>query len=113
MLVTLQLANKEDPTMFLALPILSALAATAMAATDVTTDADMESTVKALIDAGTCDEVSANDDCVKDTESYYHTFEYDGSRIVISSGCPDHMAEWNTDKPKKPQRCEFNHWERD
>ena len=49
---------------FLALPILSAFATIAMAATtDVTTDADMESTVKALIDAGTCDDVSANDDC--------------------------------------------------
>ena len=96
---------------FLALPILSAFATIAMAATtDVTTDADMESTVKALIDAGTCNDVSANDDCADDAESYYHTFEYDGSRIVVSSGCPDHKAEWDQKGPISDKRCELNHW---
>ena len=46
--------------------------------------------MKALIDADTCEDVSANDSCGDDAESYYYTFEYGDSRIVVTSGCPNH-----------------------
>ena len=73
---------------------------------DAKDDATMEATVKALIDAGTCDTPAANEDCADDAESYYHTFEYGGDRIVISSGCPDHEAEWDQKGPISDKRCE-------
>ena len=50
----------------------------------------LKHTVKALIDADTCEDVSANDSCGDDAESYYYTFEYGDSRIVVTSGCPNH-----------------------
>ena len=53
---------------------------------NVKTHCDM----KALIDADTCEDVSANDSCGDDAESYYYTFEYGDSRIVVTSGCPNH-----------------------
>ena len=53
-------------------------------------NAAMEAIVTALIDARTCDDVSANDNCGDDAESYYYTFEYGDSRIVVTSGYPNH-----------------------
>ena len=50
-------------------------------------------TVKALIDAGTCSSVSTNSNCGDDAEGYYETFEYNGNRVIIVSGAPDHEAE--------------------
>ena len=65
-------------------------ATTTEATTTEAENAAMEAIVTALIDAGTCDDVSANDNCGDDAESYYYTFEYGDSRIVVTSGCPNH-----------------------
>ena len=49
---------------------------------------------KALIDAGTCDTVVASSSkCGDDAISYFADFEYNGYRVIISSGIPDHDAE--------------------
>ena len=50
-------------------------------------------TVKALIDRGTCSPVSTTDNCDSDATSYYETFAYNGQRVIISSGAPDHASE--------------------
>ena len=50
-------------------------------------------TVKALIDAGTCDSVSVTSNCGDDATGYYETFEYNGQRVIIVSGAPNHAAE--------------------
>ena len=49
--------------------------------------------MKALIDADTCGSVSTNDNCGDDAMGYYETFEYNGNRVIIVSGAPDHDAE--------------------
>ena len=51
------------------------------------------STVKALIDAGTCADVESTSNCGDDAEGYYETFEYNGQRVIIVSGAPNHAAE--------------------
>ena len=68
----------------------------------------MEATVAALIDAGTCEEISSNSNCGDEATGYYHTFEYQGSRIVISSGAPDHDAEYNQLSANPNSRCKSN-----
>ena len=50
-------------------------------------------TVKALIDAGTCADVETGDACGDDATGYYETFEYNGQRVIIVSGAPNHDAE--------------------
>merc|ERR1719153_943355 len=51
-------------------------------------------TAKSLIDAGTCDEVTSNDICGGDpSSSYYKEFQYNGYRVIISNGVPDHESE--------------------
>ena len=49
--------------------------------------------VKALIDAGTCDGVTTTTTCGSSATGYYETFEYNGERVIIVSGAPDHAAE--------------------
>ena len=49
--------------------------------------------MKALIDANSCGSVSTNDNCGDDATGYYETFEYNGNRVIIVSGAPDHDAE--------------------
>ena len=51
--------------------------------------------MKALIDAGSCADVSYSNVCGDSSTSsaYYETFEYAGWRVVISSGVPSHAAE--------------------
>jgi len=67
----------------------------------------MEATVKALIDAGTCEDISSNSNCGDEATGYYQTFEYNGNRIVISSGAPDHDAEYGQANGGNPNtRCE-------
>ena len=61
---------------------------------------------KALIDAGSCDSVTSNGICGPIAESYYKVFEYNGKRVVISSGVPDHPAETDQVKPNPNIRCE-------
>lgn len=73
-------------------------------------DSDMEATVKALIDTATCDEISSNSNCGGDAAGYYHSFEYDGNRIVISSGAPDHDAEYDQVTANPNSRCKL-HWD--
>jgi len=57
------------------------------------TDSEYASAVKALIDAGTCAAVATSTDCGDSAEGYYETFEYNGSRVIIVSGAPNHAAE--------------------
>ena len=47
----------------------------------------------ALIDAGTCDSLTVSENCDTDVTGYFETFEYNGNRVVISSGAPNHAAE--------------------
>ena len=66
---------------------------TAAATTTSGTSSDYAAAAKALIDAGTCERVSSGTNCGTDGESYYEEFEYNGYRVVVSSGIPDHEAE--------------------
>ena len=74
---------------------------------DDSSDSEMEATVKALIDAGTCEEISSNSNCGDEATGYYQTFEYNGNRIVVSSGAPDHDAEYDQTKPNPNSRCKL------
>ena len=49
--------------------------------------------MKALIDAGTCSSITTTSNCGDDATGYYETFEYNGSRVIIVSGAPNHEAE--------------------
>ena len=49
--------------------------------------------VKAAIDSGTCASISSETTCDTSAISYYETFEYNGNRVIISSGSPSHDAE--------------------
>ena len=64
---------------------------------------------KALIDAGTCETVAANNNCGDDAISYFKDFEYNGERVIISSGIPDHEAEHDMLVSNPNTRCE--HWQ--
>jgi len=62
---------------------------------------------KALIDSGTCDSVSSNDVCEGDADSsYYKDFFYNGYRVVIANGIPDHEAETDQVLDNNNRRCE-------
>ena len=65
-------------------------------------------TVTALIDAGTCDSISSNSNCGTNAAGYYYSFVYNGSRIVISSGAPDHKAEYDQEETNPNTRCKLN-----
>merc|ERR1711963_1238570 len=65
-----------------------------------TTDTDTSSSdsayatiVKAAIDAGQCASISSSSSCGDSAQGYYETFEYNGQRVIISSGAPSHEAE--------------------
>merc|ERR1719309_985863 len=62
--------------------------------------------VESYIDAGTCDSASANSVCGDDATSYYKEFEYNGQRVVISNGIPDHTAESDAVRPNENTRYE-------
>ena len=64
---------------------------------------------KALIDAGTCETVAANSNCGDDAISYFKDFEYNGERVIVSSGIPDHEAEHDMLVSNPNTRCE--HWQ--
>ena len=68
-------------------------------------------TVKALIDAGTCSSTTVTSNCGDDATGYYETFEYNGSRVIIVSGAPNHEAESelfiSTGYFNPNTRCEF------
>merc|ERR1712055_251616 len=87
--------------------------ATTASATTATTDSSAEDddeymlAAKALIDAGTCDSVSSNSVCGGDSDtSYFKDFQYNGYRVVISNGIPDHEAEHDAPSANPNTRCE-------
>merc|ERR1719205_390635 len=64
----------------------------------VTTDAgeaddEVVTLVKSYIDSGTCGSVTTGSSCGDSAESYYREFEYNGRRVVVANGIPDHEAE--------------------
>jgi len=62
---------------------------------------------KELIDAGTCNEEYADETaCGDNATSYYTEFVYNGRRVIVSSGIPDHDAESDQLKPNSDTRCE-------
>ena len=68
---------------------------------------DIKTAVKALIDAEACEEVSSNNNCGDDAMGFYETFEYNGDRIIVSSGAPDHEAEHDSERPNPNTRCKY------
>merc|ERR1719268_523485 len=91
-------------------PVASSSATTASTSTTDTNTSEEDSyvtLVKSYIDAGTCDSASANLVCGDDATSYYKEFEYNGQRVVISNGIPDHTAESDAIKPNPNTRCEI------
>jgi len=86
--------------------LLSFLIAAASASWSTYSDSELEATVTALIDAGTCASVSSNSNCGSNATGFYYSFEYNGSRIVISSGAPDHRAEYDQEVTNPNTRCE-------
>ena len=69
-------------------------------------DDDYVTLVKGYIDAGTCDATSANTNCGDSATSYYNEFEYNGQRVIIANGIPDHTAESDALKSNPNTRCE-------
>ena len=69
-------------------------------------DDDYEALVKGYIDAGTCDTVTTGSSCGDSAESYYSEFEYNGRRIVIANGIPNHDAENDQFTVNPNTRCE-------
>ena len=49
--------------------------------------------VMELIDAGTCADLTVSTNCDTAVTGYFETFEYNGNRVIISSGAPNHAAE--------------------
>ena len=68
--------------------------------------------MKALIDAGTCSSVTTTSTICGDASinsSYYETFTYNNYRVVIMSGVPNHLAEYNQTRVNPNTRCKFSH----
>merc|ERR1719431_1501371 len=74
---------------------------------ETSVDDEYVSLVKSYIDAGTCDETYTTTTCGDDAISYYTEFVYNGNRVVISSGVPDHPAENDALSPNPNTRCEI------
>ena len=74
--------------------------------TSSTSSDDVEDLVKGYIDAGTCDTVTTGSSCGDSAESYYSEFEYNGRRIVIANGIPNHDAENDQFTVNPNTRCE-------
>jgi len=89
-------------------PLSSTTEETTEETTDETSvDDEYVSLVKGYIDAGTCEETYTTTNCGDDASSYYTEFEYNGNRVVISSGVPDHPAENDALNPNPNTRCEI------
>jgi len=69
-------------------------------------DDDVVTLVKSYIDAGTCNTVTTGSLCGDNATSYYAEFEYDGQRVVIINGIPDHDAENDQFVVNPNTRCE-------
>merc|ERR1711973_1010385 len=72
---------------------------TTEATTAASGDDDVVTLVKSYIDASTCEEVSTGDSCGDSAE-----FEYNGHRVVINNGIPDHDAENDATNPNPNTR---------
>ena len=72
----------------------------------IAADDDVVTTVKGYIDAGTCDSVTTGSSCGDNATSYFTSFEYNGYRVVVSNGIPDHDAEHDQVHANKNVRCE-------
>ena len=80
---------------------------TATTTSSSTSTDDVDDVVKGYIDAGTCDSVTTNyNTCGDNATSYYSEFEYNGYRVVIANGIPDHDAENDAFDPNPNTRCE-------
>ena len=78
------------------------------ATTDATSaDDDYVTLVKGYLDDGTCPSTSATTVCGDDATSYYKEFEYNGQRVVIANGIPDHDAETDAVHQNPNERCEI------
>jgi len=66
---------------------------TTVPTTTETVYSDYALAVMELIDAGTCADLTVSTNCDTDVTGYFETFEYNGNRVIISSGAPNHAAE--------------------
>mgnify|MGYP007045163968 CR=1 FL=1 len=69
-------------------------------------DDDVVTLVKSYIDSGTCGSVATGSSCGDSAESYYREFEYNGRRVVVANGIPDHEAEHDQYFVNPNTRCE-------
>jgi len=107
-LLTLTESRRYRPSRYTTTPATTTLATTTTT-TSMTSEEDDEymTAAKSLIDAGTCDEVTSNDVCGGDpSSSYYKEFQYNGYRVIISNGVPDHQAEHDAVSSNPNTRCE-------
>jgi len=74
---------------------------------DTSADDQYVTLVKTYLDEGTCASTSATTVCGDDATSYYKEFEYNGQRVVIANGIPDHDAENDAVKSNPNERCEI------
>jgi len=74
---------------------------------ETTEDDGYVSLVKGYIDDGTCSDTYTTTTCGEAATSYYNEFEYNGKRVVISNGIPDHPAENDALDPNPNERCEI------
>merc|ERR1712058_49589 len=79
---------------------------TTAASSQTVEDDEVMSLVKSYIDAGTCGAISTGDSCGDSAVSYYAEFEYNGQRVVINNGIPDHDAENDQFFVNPNVRCE-------
>merc|ERR1712236_58893 len=63
--------------------------------------------VKGYIDDGTCTDTSKTTICGDDASSYYNEFTYNGNRVVIVNGIPDHPAVNDALDANPNERCEI------
>merc|ERR1712227_538478 len=84
----------------------AATEAATTAAVDSSSDDAVQTLVKAYIDAGTCGQITTGDSCGDSAESYYSEFEYNGRRVVIANGIPNHVAEHDQYFVNPNTRCE-------
>merc|ERR1711892_45625 len=88
----------------------TATASTTVAATTVgAVDYDDSMTLaRDLIEADSCPDVVSNGNCEYNATltSYFSTFDYNGMRVIVTSGVPDHEAEADMTKANPNRRCE-------
>merc|ERR1712106_1009856 len=81
------------------------VAATTVGAVDYD---DYMTLAKDLIEADSCPDVVSNGNCEYNATltSYFGTFDYNGMRVIVTSGVPDHEAEADMIKANPNRRCE-------